>query len=130
MPRKIKALLMLGAVAAISYSIFYLMSYLTIRSLDSYFAKEMIELNISELRHDEGDLRILLEGDFETSLELAKHRYFTRALLMAELAAKQENFKYDSYLKDRLTEAKDLARELSYKFPDKKMENTWEALTK
>lgn len=121
---------MFGALAAISYSIFYLGSYLTIRSLDSFYVKEMIELHIGELKHDEGGLRILLEGDFENSLELAKHRYFTRALLIAELAAKQENFKYDAYLKDRLTEAKDLARELSYKFPDKKMENTWEALTK
>lgn len=130
MPRTIKALLILVALAAISYSSFYLGSYLTIKSLDSHFAKEMIGLNISELRHDEGDLRVLLDGNFDASLELAKHRYFTRALLIAKLAAEQEDFQNNASLKNSITEAKYLAKELSYKFPDKEMESTWGILTK
>lgn len=93
-----------------------------------HFVSEAFTREYHEASHDLGILRLLGANETETAYQVAQHRYFSRLMFAAEIAAKSSNQNLQQMLQTRLFEAREFQNAHPYQFPTENDQKKWAAL--
>lgn len=103
------------------------------RAKDAYgehFISEAFTREYHEARHDLGILRQLYENKADGALQMAQHRYYSRLIFAADIAAQSSNPNLHQMLQAPLAEAQEFLKSHPYKFQTEQDQNKWAALIK
>ena len=105
-------------------------AYRTSRNIASMYVIDKMQRELAEARHDAGLVRILASQRHDSAFEVAQQRYYSRILLIAELALNSHSPGLDDITQEAIAQAKVLWNEHPYPFQSEREKESWARLSK